>query len=166
MAGETRLTPQTLMALEKDSAIEGKMTAVFTGDAVRLSLQGGPLDIPLGERSTRVVPSHIEPATHAAIEVRKGLGAAADNRQYDRFGRDQQDLMQQDTQVVLPGMNLDSGLYGATPPAAARNGRNHGRGEGGHVRKSGMGKGVTHVRAGLGTAGKRLNQSTLQARAD
>jgi len=53
MTDEPGNVPQPLLFMENQMNIEGKMTAVFTGDKVSVSIQGGPLEIPLGEHINR-----------------------------------------------------------------------------------------------------------------
>lgn len=93
MADEPGSLSQPLLLLENQMPIEGKMTAVFTGDKVRLSIQGGPLEIPLAEQASREPEGADRAARTPAKQTPRALGAAAlDDRQYDRFGRDAQDL--------------------------------------------------------------------------
>ena len=93
MADEPGSVPQALLLMENQMPIEGKMTAVFTGDKVRVSIQGGPLEIPLGEHANRGPEGADRAAQGPAKQAPRALGAAAlDDRQYDRFGRDTQDL--------------------------------------------------------------------------
>lgn len=109
MADEPGSLSQPLLLLENQMPIEGKMTAVFTGDKVRLSIQGGPLEIPLAEQASREPEGADRAARTPAKPMPRALGAAAlDDRQYDRFGRDAQDLS--------TGGRLELG--GATPELA------------------------------------------------
>ncbi|MEK8090344.1 hypothetical protein [Thermithiobacillus plumbiphilus] len=93
MTDEPGNVPQPLLFMENQMNIEGKMTAVFTGDKVSVSIQGGPLEIPLGEHINRE-SKDADPAVQVPEKkAPRALGAAAlDDREYDRFGRDAQDL--------------------------------------------------------------------------
>lgn len=116
-AEEPGSVSQALLQMENPLPIEGKMTAVFTGDKVRLSIQGGPVEIPLGEHSSHESANAGRTPSVPSGNVPRALGAASlDDMQYDRFGRDLQDLSQENRYNDVGRVGP---LWSWVPPAAS-----------------------------------------------
>lgn len=86
------------------SVYQGKLKAVFTGDTFRLSVQGGPVELPLAVVDA---PDHARdagaPSRRApALDLGKEVDAA--RQQYDQFGRQANAELEAGAEVLKNGV--------------------------------------------------------------
>ncbi|WP_028989753.1 hypothetical protein RG903_10765 [Thermithiobacillus tepidarius DSM 3134] len=86
------------------SVYQGKLKAVFTGDTFRLSVQGGPVELPLAVVDAPDYARDAGAPTKRASALDFGKGADVARQQYDQFGRQANAELEAGTEALKNGV--------------------------------------------------------------